>query len=346
VQIMKVLVDIVHPADVLFFKRPIEAMLARGDELRILSRAKDVAGDLLDRFRFEHTVVSRVGRGMVGLGFELLRRDFAVLRVARRFRPDVMTGFGGVAVAHVGALLGIPSCAFYDSETARLQTRLAWPFISHLTVPESYRGPVPSGRTAYIPGTKELSFLHPAVFRPDPAMARAAGWQQGCDNFLVRIVAWHANHDLGKAGLDPALVRVIVHRLSSLGKVHISAEGPLPGDLEPYAFRGDPGAIHHLMAHCRLLVGESATMAAECAMLGVPAIYAGHDFPGYILELEAAGLVANVPAEDRATIPERIDSLLHCPAGTVAAARDAYVARCPDWAAVVVDTLDRLGAAK
>jgi predicted glycosyltransferase len=343
---MKVLVDIVHPADVLFFKRPIEAMLARGDTVRILSRAKDVTCLLLDHFKFEHCVASRARRGALGLGMELLQRNFAIWRCARRFRPDVMTGFGGLAVAHVGALLRIPSAAFYDSETARLQTRLTWPFISCLTVPASYRGPVPSGRTSYVPGTKELSFLYPAFFHPDADLARAAGWQEGCENFLIRLVAWRANHDLGKAGLHVDLVRKIVHLLSRRGKVHISAEERLPDDLARYAYNGGPGAIHHLMAHCRLLVGESATMAAECAVLGVPAIYAGHDFPGYVLELEQAGLVINVPIKDRAAIPECIDKVLDQPRSRVIAARDAYVARCPDWADVVMQTLDRLGAAK
>ena len=343
---MKVLVDIVHPADVLFFKRPIEAMLARGDELRILSREKDVTCTLLDQFQFKHSVVSRAGHGVLGLGKELLQRDLAVWRVARRFRPDVMTGFGGLAVAHVGALLNIPCCAFYDSETARLQTRMTWPLVSHLTVPKSYRGSVPRGRTSYIPGTKELSFLHPAAFRADAALARAAGWREGCDNFLIRIVAWQANHDMGKGGLAPDLIRELVHRLSHHGHVHISAEGPLPNDLKSYAFRGDPVSIHHLMAHCRLLIGESATMAAECAVLGVPAIYAGHDFPGYVLELEQAGLVVNIRAEDRATIPERVNTILERPASQVVAARDAYVSRSPDWAEVVLETLDRFGAAQ
>jgi len=338
---MKVLVDIVHPADVLFFKRPIEAMLARGDEVRILSRVKDVTCELLDMFKFEHRVVSRAGHGAFGLGAELLRRDFAVLRVARRFRPDVMTGFGGVAVAHAGALLGIPCCAFYDSETALLQTRMAWPFVSHLTVPASYRGRVPRKRTSYVQGTKELSFLHPAVFRPDSDKARAAGWQEGVENFLIRLVAWKANHDVGKGGLDAELVRAIVSMLSHRGRVHITAEGHIPRDLKPHALTGDPSLIHHLMAHCRIVVGESATMAAESAILGVPAIYAGHDFPGYVLELESAGLVTNIRVEDRATIPQCIAEILRHPLGQVLAIRDSYVSKCPDWAEVVVRTLDR-----
>ncbi|MBT8460544.1 MAG: hypothetical protein KJN60_12815 [Boseongicola sp.] len=45
---MRVLFEIVHPADVLFFKRPLETLRARGDEFLVLSRHKDIACDLLD----------------------------------------------------------------------------------------------------------------------------------------------------------------------------------------------------------------------------------------------------------------------------------------------------------
>ncbi len=237
---MRVLVDIVHPADILFFKRPIEMMLARGDDVQILSREKDVTCDLLDAFKFKHVIASRARRGVFGLGFELLQRDLSVLCAARRHHPDVMTGFGGIAVSHVGAVLGIPSCAFYDSETARLQTRITWPFVSHLTVPASYRGPVPVPRTSFVPGTKELSFLHPSAFRPDREIARAAGWEEGCENFLIRIVAWQANHDVGKAGIDLELIRKIIRMLSSHGKVHITAEGSFPPTLCRMPSRATP----------------------------------------------------------------------------------------------------------
>ncbi len=43
----------------------------------------------------------------------------------------------------------------------------------------------------------------------------------------------------------------------------------------------------HLQAFARLFFGESATMAAECAMLGTPAIFLSTSRRGYIDELQA-----------------------------------------------------------
>lgn len=337
---VRVLLDIVHPADVLFFKRPIENLRARGDQLLILSRYKDVACALLDEFGFPHQPITRASSGIIGLATELLIRDWAVTRAARRFRPDAMIGFGGVAISHVGRLFSVPSISFYDSENAHLQAHITWPFISRLYVPDSYSGPTPAKRTIRLPGTKELSYLHPSAFRPDREIAMTHGLDPKQDNFLVRVVAWRANHDVGKKGWTPKILRGVIAQLSSLGKVHLSSELPLPDELEPLRYRGPSAKIHHLLGHCRLLVGESATMASEAAILGVPSIYAGRDFPCYVRVLEAAGLAMNVAERTPEAISGAIDEALARPLAEIADARDAYVAACPDWAEVVVQALD------
>lgn len=119
---MKILVDIVHPADALFFLNPIRRWQKLGHTVSVVSRGnKDVTTDLLDALGIEHQSISNAGGNLFTLGLELVRREMALLRVARRFKPDVMCGFGGVAISHIGKLLGIPSVSFYDTERAPLQ---------------------------------------------------------------------------------------------------------------------------------------------------------------------------------------------------------------------------------
>ena len=80
---MRILVDIVHPADVLFFRHPLAQLLAQGAEVRVASREKDVACALLDEFGLPHAVASKAGMGTFGLARELVVRDAAILRMAR-----------------------------------------------------------------------------------------------------------------------------------------------------------------------------------------------------------------------------------------------------------------------
>ena len=343
---MRVLVDIVHPADVLFFKRPLDILKSREVEILILSRRKDVVCALLDEFEFAHEPVSTAGRGTIGLAAELVRRDLAVIRAARRFRPDVMIGFGGVAISHAGRLLGIPSISFYDTEIATLQTRITWPFIDHLYVPDAYKGPTPAGRTTRLPGTKELSYLHPTAFTADREAAIQNGLDPAVDNFFLRVVGWQANHDIGKSGWSGKTLRSVVAHLSRRGRVHVSSEVPLPEDVASLRYSGSVTEVHHLMANCRLIVGESATMASEAAILGVPAIYCGRDFRGYVQELEAAGLVYNLPADRIVELLDLIDRALTTPPAATRAARDRYVTVRPDWALAVIEAIDRSIAGK
>lgn len=295
---MRVLFDLVHPADALFFHHPIRLLRSAGAEIRIASRRKDVLIPLLDALGHEHEAVSQAGSGRIGLAVELVQRDWRLLRLAQSFRPDAMVGFGGVAIAHVGAVTGIPSLSFYDTEHAALQVNLALPFIREWHVPRSWRGPTAKGRTFYFNGGKQSAYLHPDHFVASPEIAAAAGWVAGRDNFLIRTVAWQANHDHGRRGISPEQLGTIVSRLAVRGQVHISAEGELPPALEPFRYRGGPAALHHLLAHCRAYVGESITVASEAVMLGVPAVLQIDKDYGYVAEQEEAGLIHRFGPED------------------------------------------------
>lgn len=341
---MKVLIEIVHPADVLFYRRPIQMLEARGDTVRVVSRHKDVACDLLDGFGIVHRPISTAGYGTIGLARELLQREAALIPEVRQFRPQVMLGFGGVAISHVGRLTRVPTAIHYDSENARLQTRLAWPFVDSLTVPAAYTGVVPESRTRRIPGIKELSFFLPGAFYADHARAIAAGLDPDRPNVVIRLVEWRANHDIGKCGWSEAEGEAVVKALAPKAKLHVSAEGRLPSALAPFRYTGNTADIHHLMAFSDALVGESATMACEAVALGIPALYAGRDFPGYTEGLALDGLISLVRPTERSTLVERALALLE-DRQEFDACRAKWLKECPDWAEDVIAEADRMACA-
>jgi len=339
---MKILIDIGHPAHVHFFARPIRLLRADGHDILVTSRRKDVALELLDELGVPHEPLSAAASGLAGFARELIARDRALIRVARRFGAERMAEIGGTFVAHATLFTGIPSLVFYDTENAALQNAITYPFASRVLVPRCYRGWTPRRRTLRYAGYHELSYLHPDAFAPDPGRARDAGLDPARDNYLIRLVSWKANHDIGERGWSRELLDWLVGRLSARGKVLISSEADLGGHFEPYRYRGRVSDIHHVMAGCRMVIGESATMASEAAVLGVPALYAAETGRGYTDEQEQRyGLVANVRELTPPAIGAALDRLLEPPPEHWQARRERLLGDTIDVARLVADAILR-----
>ena len=309
---MRILFDITHPAHVHFFRNPIRMLTEAGHVVKVTSRSKDCTLDLLDRFGIEHECISEQNSGgLSGMVGELISRDFRLFRTARPFRPDVLAAIGGTWAAQVGWLLRIPSVVFYDTETARLQNAITYPFATRIVVPRCYHGKLPERKTVRYAGYHELSYLHPNYFTANREIARANGLALDSDTFLIRLVSWKASHDIGLKGWSGELLDAVVNHLQEHGKIIISAEGALPEHLEPLRYSGDPHHIHHLIAHCRACIGESATMASEAVVLGVPAVYVATESRGYVDEqAERFRMAMITPIENKGNVLAAIDYLM------------------------------------
>ena len=338
---MRVLIDVSHPAHVHFFRHAIRLLRDRGDTVVVASRDKDCTLGLLDRSGLGHNCLSKQNNGnLLGMLRELVVRDRALARLARSFRPDVITGLGGICAAHVGRWLSIPSVVFYDSENARLQNALTYPIATKVVVPNCYGGWTPRHKTVRYCGYHELAYLHPSYFSPSKQVALANGLAPSGDTFLVRIVSWKANHDIGESGWSAALITAVVKRLAQQGKVVISAEGPLPSEVEAFRFNGRLEEMHHLLAFCRAYVGESATMASEAAVLGVPAVYAATKSRGYVDEQDKRyGLVKVTGIKSSVVVLNALEHLLGLTSDEVIRRHQRLLADSIDVPTLVVNML-------
>ena len=305
---MKILFDITHPAHAHFFYHSILSLQQAGHKVLITSRNKDILLDLLDELKLPHTpLLTATPKGLVSFATAMLHRDYVLYKVVSQFRPNVMVAIGGTFVAHVGKLTGIPSLVFYDTENASLQNAITYPLATQVFVPTCYQAWLPKKHLRYH-GYHELAYLHPEYFIPDKAVAIANGLAEQGDTFFLRLVSWQANHDIGEQGWSIALLTQLVNKLAPLGKILISSESVLPKQFEKYRYSGHYHEVHQVLAHCRAFIGESATMASECAVLGIPAIYMAKTGRGYTDEQERKfGLVKNIsqlkwPLLDKALI--------------------------------------------
>ena len=339
---MKILVDIGHPAHVYFFLNPIRIWRDRGHSIIITSRKKEIATDLLDSLNLKHHILSsHPGKGNLrNLFLELIKRNRALLRIVRSEKPDIMVGIGGINISHVRVITRIPAIVFYDTENAVLSNMITYPFASRVVVPECYKAWLPPWHLKY-PGYHELSYLHPKRFEPSKKKAIQAGLSLEKETFLVRTVSWQASHDISEKGWSQELIIKLVNYLKEKGKVIVSAEGSLPREIASYRFNGPIHYIHHLMAFSRLYIGESATMASECAVLGTPAIYAAMTGRGYTDEQEERyGLVKNIGKLTWDAIECAINEFLGKSYDSFALKRDQLLREKIDVASFVADLVE------
>ena len=305
---MRVLIDLQHPAELHVFKNLAVVLRQDGHEVLFTGRDKDILGELAKALGEPVRMFGRAGKGVARLGLELLYRQARLVRVIRDFRPDVILSVGGAFVSLPGRLLGVPVHIFYDTEHARAANMLSYPFASGIHVPDCYNRPIRQPHDMY-PGYHALAYLHPSRFQPDPAVPAALGLAPGEPYAVVRYVAWAAGHDIGLRGLSADMRVEAVRRLAAIGRVFVSAEGGAPPALAPYCCPVPVERMHDLLAFAALTFGESATMASEGAVLGVPGVYLDPVGRGYTDDLERRyGLVRNFhPDQEAAALEVAVD---------------------------------------
>ncbi len=290
---MRVLVDILHPAHVHFFRNFIFEMQSRGHDVRVLSRNKDVAVPLLESYGIDHTILSTQRPGRLRLAMELAQRIYKTQRAILDYKPDILMGAMGPSITLPGRASRVRTLVFYNNETtARLNAivaRIADAWIS----PRALKGSYGEKHIRYN-GCHELAYLHPNRFTPDPDRLRRRGIDPEKPYSILRFVAWESIHDHGESGLDLEGKRKAIDILSRLGPVYITSEKTLPPEFEPYRLNLPVEDMHHALAFATLTAGESSTVASESACLGAHAVFISKTGRGVNEEQEERyGLVKN-----------------------------------------------------
>jgi len=299
---MKIVVDINHPAHVHFFKNFIWEMEKRGHQIFITASQKDLARYLLDKYNFNYSFLGSYGGSIIKKIVNVPILDLRMYCSIKKFKPDLFLGFGSIRAAHVAKMMGKPCINFDDDE-------YSYPYY-HFCVDAvcGFSGfKVAGPEVIKINGFKEIAYLHPNFFRPNPAVLEASGISPDEVFSLVRFVSWNAFHDVGKKGFDAQSKVNLIEGLNKYSRVFISSEGPLPEELQKYRLPIPPENIHDLLYYATLLVSDSQTMTTEAAVLGTPAVrsnsFVGKNDMGNFIELEKRyNLIVNCEYKEAALI--------------------------------------------
>ena len=286
---MRILIDIGHPAHVHLFKNFAWKMQEKGHKILFTCRDREFLLRLLQVYGFIYENFGRHYKSIGGKIQGLIKNELQMFNTAIQFKPDLFLSHGSAIAAFTSFLLHKPHISFEDTFNME-QVRLYLPF-TDVVLTGDYPHPSLGRKEIKYPGYHELAYLHPNVFTPDENVLKELGVEKNEKYAIIRFVAWNATHDIGHRGFSKETKIKLVTELSRYIKVFISSEGDLPEELKGFQIKIKPENMHNALYYAQLLVGESATMASECAMVGTPAIYINNSHFGSLDSQAEYGLV-------------------------------------------------------
>ncbi|BAF58564.1 Uncharacterized protein conserved in archaea [Pelotomaculum thermopropionicum SI] len=300
---MRIAFFINTPAQAHTWRYIIENLIEDGHQVKILARNYDSAPVLLDKYGFDYEIYIEPGRYRHLRSLQIIPHVWHGYRLAIRFKPHIIIGFG-IIEALTSFFLKKPCLVFTDSEPVPLQNYLNKLFSSVVLTPDCFNGDF-GNKHIRIPGYKELAYLHPNYFQPDPGILNELGLGDKEKYIILRFNAFDAVHDIGRRGFSLSDKYKLVRELEKYARVFIRSEKKLPIDLEAYNLPISFDHIHHALYYAQLLVTDTQTMTTEAAILGTPAVrcnnFIGPDDMGNFIELEQKyGLIYNYREPDKA----------------------------------------------
>lgn len=268
---MNILIDIGHPAHVHLFRCFAHDMESEGHKVLFTCRDKEFEIALLRAEGFDFKCFGRKYKSTLGKLWGLVKFDMKEVLTCLAFKPDVLLSHGSMYAAHAAWLCRKPHISFEDTYNFE-QIRLYEPFTKAILTGD-YEHPFISKKEIHYAGYHELAYLHPKRFSPDKSVLSELGLAEGEKYVLLRFVSWNATHDKGHKGMSFENKLKAVQEFSRYAKVFISSEKELPAELKQYLLPTAPEKVHSVMAFASMIFGESATMASEGVVLGVPGVY-------------------------------------------------------------------------
>ena len=291
---MRIFIDIGHPAHVHYFRNSINILKREGHHFCITARDKDVTIQLMNEYEIDFFNRGKGGQNLFSKLWYGIKTNWFLFNLANAFKPDLFLSFASPYAAQVSKMIGKPHIAFTDTEHATLGNLGFIPFSHSIITPEVFQKNLGIKHIRFN-GFMELAYLNKNYFKPTFDVLKKLNLSRNDKYVVIRLVAWTASHDIGHQGFSHNSLIKLIQVISKYAKVRITTEGEMHEDLQPYAMSSiKPSNMHHVLANAALFIGEGATMASECAVLGTPCIYVNTLSAGTIEEQEGHNLLVRL----------------------------------------------------
>ena len=287
---MNILIQLSHPAHFHLYKNVAQNFMRDGHKVFILIKTKDILEDLLKQSGLPYYNILKEAhrKSKFGMLWDMLVRDWRILRFVKKHRIDLLTG-STVEVAQVGWLTRKyrVNTGEDDMNVVPLFPKMAGPFMGTILSPRVCNNYSLEPFSIKYESYHELAYLHPNHFQADKKVVEKY-FSADTPFFILRFSSLNAYHDAGIQGINTEIAQHLIDILKPHGRIYITSERELEPQFEPYRIKINTLDMHHVMAFSTLYIGDSQTMAAEAAVLGVPFVRF-NDFVGrigYLNELE------------------------------------------------------------
>ena len=290
---MKIAVFVNTPAQVHFYKNIVAALEGDGNQVFILARDYGETIGLLNELEIPFSLFASAPDLKSGKSTSLPHDVVNAFRYLKGKKIDLTTGWGTYST-FTARLLKVPDITFNDSECTTNAARyamlnLTYQFTDVFVTPSSFRQEL-GLKHLKVGSYKELAYLHPNYYAPDPSVFDLLGISRSHDYSVLRFNAFDCAHDFSVRGLTDADKIALVRELSAYGVVFILSESDVPDQIREHVLNVPNRRIHDVLYYASLFITETQTMATEAALLGTPTIrsnaFVGDCDVGACIELE------------------------------------------------------------
>lgn len=275
---MHILIDTGHPAHILFYAPIARKLEALGYAVTFTIRDKEYSRRLAETLNLSFSVKGSGSSCLLLKPFYLYRSVRQIMEAGRSKKVSMLLSFASPYAGIAAFILRKPHIVFDDTEPDPLCQTLYRLFSTTIITPSCFQKSF-GKKHIRVNAYKELAYLQ--------ANRALSNQTQKIEKpyIVVRLVHHGVLHDKYKRVWDREEKLAFVEKLARTYTVVISSEEALPATLLPHAYKGQPENFHALLSQAHLVVGESATVAAESAVLGVPAIYIDYQTRGYVEDI-------------------------------------------------------------
>ena len=288
---MRVLFDLGHPAHVHYFKNLIKLLKKNGNQVLIVAREKDVTHSLLKNYKIPYLSRGKGSKTLSGKLFYLFKANFQLYKYSIVFKPDLFISFASPYAAQIANYFNKPHIAFTDTEHAKLGIASFLPFTDTIITPKTFKGNLGHNHIKF-DGYMEDTYLHPKYFKPNKNILKKLNLSNQEKYVVLRLVSWDASHDIGQKGFRIDTLVNLIAEIKNHARIFISAENKIPRIFKKYQLSINPTEIHDVLSFAELFIGEGATMASECAIMGTPSIYINSLSAGTLEDQEKKGILS------------------------------------------------------